>query len=256
MFIVVSFFFCRPLNPGTYNWRLHYADFFRNTKIDADETAVIRFADVGCGFGGLLVKLSPLFPSELSLGKFSHSYPTVCAVFPVFPVSLSFLLWTLARGMEIRDKVSQYVKERCLALRRSHRGLFENISCVRTNSMKHMPHFFRKGQLSKLFFLFPDPHFKTANHRRRIIQHSLLAEYAFTLAVGGLLYLVTDVEELGQWMSDKLGEQKCFERLSVADMETDLVVPILFTGSEEGQKVERNEGKRFLQVFRRIAGPK
>lgn len=226
MFIVVSFFFCRPLNPGTYNWRLHYADFFRNTKIDADETAVIRFADVGCGFGGLLVKLSPLFPSELSL------------------------------GMEIRDKVSQYVKERCLALRRSHRGLFENISCVRTNSMKHMPHFFRKGQLSKLFFLFPDPHFKTANHRRRIIQHSLLAEYAFTLAVGGLLYLVTDVEELGHWMSDKLGEQKCFERLSVADMETDLVVPILFTGSEEGQKVERNEGKRFLQVFRRIAGPK
>ena len=48
----------------------------------------MRFVDVGCGFGGLLVRLSPLFPDQLAL------------------------------GMEIRDKVSQYVKERCVALRR------------------------------------------------------------------------------------------------------------------------------------------
>jgi tRNA (guanine-N7-)-methyltransferase len=62
--------------------------------------------------------------------------------------------------MEIRDKVSQYVKERCVALRREHPGQYENISCIRTNSMKYLPNFFHKGQLSKLFFLFPDPHFK------------------------------------------------------------------------------------------------
>ena len=81
--------------------------------------------------------------------------------------------------MEIRDKVSQYVKGRGVALRREHPGQYENISCIRTNSMKYLPNFFRKGQLTKLFFLFPDPHFKTANHRRRIIQRSLLAEYAY-----------------------------------------------------------------------------
>ena len=45
-----------------------------------------------------------------------------------------------------------------------------------------------------------DPHFKGANHRRRIIQTSLLAEYAYCLAPGGLLYTITDVEELGEWM--------------------------------------------------------
>lgn len=28
----------------------------------------VRFADVGCGFGGLLVKLSPLYPDTLMLG--------------------------------------------------------------------------------------------------------------------------------------------------------------------------------------------
>jgi tRNA (guanine-N7-)-methyltransferase len=98
---------------------------------------------------------------------------------------------TLLVGMEIRDKVSQYVKERCVALRREHPGSYENISCIRTNSMKYLPNFFHKGQLTKLFFLFPDPHFKTANHRRRIIQRSLLTEYAYTLAVGGIMYTIT-----------------------------------------------------------------
>jgi hypothetical protein len=28
----------------------------------------VRFVDVGCGFGGLLVRLSPLFPDTLMLG--------------------------------------------------------------------------------------------------------------------------------------------------------------------------------------------
>ena len=28
----------------------------------------IRFVDVGCGFGGLLVKLAPLYPDTLMLG--------------------------------------------------------------------------------------------------------------------------------------------------------------------------------------------
>lgn len=28
----------------------------------------VEFADVGCGFGGLLVRLSPLYPDKLMLG--------------------------------------------------------------------------------------------------------------------------------------------------------------------------------------------
>ena len=39
----------------------------------------------------------------------------------------------------------------------------------------------RKGQLSKMFFLFPDPHFKKAKHKWRIINETLLAEYAYVL---------------------------------------------------------------------------
>ena len=45
-----------------------------------------------------------------------------------------------------------------------------------------------------------DPHFKAVNHRRRIITAPLLDEYAYCLAAGGMLYTITDVEELGYWM--------------------------------------------------------
>ncbi len=45
-----------------------------------------------------------------------------------------------------------------------------------------------------------DPHFKVANHRRRIINTTLVTEYAYFLAPGGWLYTITDVEDLGNWM--------------------------------------------------------
>ena len=38
-------------------------------------------------------------------------------------------------------------------------------------------------QLSKMFFLYPDPHFKKTKHKWRIISQTLLAEYAYCLRV-------------------------------------------------------------------------
>ncbi|OTF83637.1 tRNA (guanine-N(7)-)-methyltransferase-like protein, partial [Euroglyphus maynei] len=67
--------------------------------------------------------------------------------------------------IEIRQKVSDYVVERIKALRAQNPGQYENISCIRSNAMKYLPNFFRKSQLSKIFFLFPDPHFKKQKHK-------------------------------------------------------------------------------------------
>lgn len=85
-------------------------------------------------------------------------------------------------GMEIRVKVSDYVIDRIAALRSQHPGSFGNVACIRTNAMKYLPNYFHKGQLKKMFFLYPDPHFKKAKHKWRIINKSLLAEYAYVLA--------------------------------------------------------------------------
>ncbi|CAM6081944.1 unnamed protein product [Calypogeia fissa] len=183
----------------------------------------VRFADIGCGFGGLLVKLAVIFPDKLMV------------------------------GMELRDKVSEYVKERIIALRDKHIGQYENISVLRSNAMKYLPNYFEKGQLEKMFFLFPDPHFKEKNHRRRIISQALLAEYAYVLAVGGIVYTITDVQELGEWMKSNLDAHPLFEPLSEEELTKDPVVELLSSATEEGQKVARNNGDTYRAIYRRIA---
>lgn len=60
-------------------------------------------------------------------------------------------------------QVSEYVKERILALRHEQPGAFQNVACARTNAMRYLPNYFAKGQLQKMFFLFPDPHFKVSS---------------------------------------------------------------------------------------------
>ena len=50
-------------------------------------------------------------------------------------------------GMEIRVKVSDYVIDRISALRRHNPHVYQNIACVRTNAMKYLPNYFKKGQV-------------------------------------------------------------------------------------------------------------
>ena len=94
-------------------------------------------------------------------------------------------------GMEIRVKVSDYVIDRIAALRSQYPGEYGNIACIRTNAMKYLPNYFEKGQLKKMFFLYPDPHFKKAKHKWRIINKTLLAEYAYVLAIGVSFFLLS-----------------------------------------------------------------
>ena len=68
-------------------------------------------------------------------------------------------------------------------------------------------------ELSKMFFCFADPHFKKANHRRRIVNTALLTDYAYTLKTGGRIYTVTDFKDLHNWEIVKLTKHPMFERI-------------------------------------------
>ncbi|KAL5699572.1 tRNA (guanine(46)-N(7))-methyltransferase [Ranunculus cassubicifolius] len=212
-----------PLTPSHFDYSLHYPHYFPASDENTEIRKHIQFADIGCGFGGLLISLSTLFPETLMI------------------------------GMEIRDKVTEYVKERILALRETNAGQYQNVSVVRTNSMKYIPNYFEKGTLTKMFFLFPDPHFKEKNHRRRVISPHLLDEYAYTLEIGGIIYTITDVEELGEWMKACLDEHPLYEAISEEELAKDPVVKLLSSATEEGQKVARNGGQTFMAVFRRVS---
>jgi len=54
-------------------------------------------------------------------------------------------------GMEIRNKVEEYVKQRIDALRIKEPGKYNNISVIRMNAMKFLPNFFEKGQVNLTF---------------------------------------------------------------------------------------------------------
>ncbi|XP_037092268.1 tRNA (guanine-N(7)-)-methyltransferase-like [Pollicipes pollicipes] len=212
-----------PVAPDAMDWSPYYPQFFE--KNAEEQLHLVRFADVGCGYGGLLVRLSTMFPDVLML------------------------------GMEIRVKVADYVTDRIKALRVQNPGQYQNVACLRSNAMKHLPNFFRKGQLTKMFFLFPDPHFKKAKHKWRIISPTLLSEYAYALREGGILYTLTDVRDLHDWMVRHLEDHPLFQRLSEQELSEDPVVSQLFDSSEEGQKVTRNSGEKLLAVYRRVPDP-
>jgi tRNA (guanine-N7-)-methyltransferase len=190
-------------------------------------TKEVEVVDIGCGFGGLLVALAPALPDTLLL------------------------------GMEIRTSVAEYVEHRIAALRTQNpdSNLYQNIGCLRANTMKFLPNFFRKGQLSKAFICFPDPHFKHRKHKARIVSTTLNSEYAYVLRPGGIIYTITDVEDLHEWMVRHLEAHPSFERISKEEQEADHCVEIMMMETEEGKKVERNKGQKFVALFRRLGDP-
>jgi tRNA (guanine-N7-)-methyltransferase len=159
--------------------------------------------------------------------------------------------------MEIRTQVTEYVQERIQALRaqNSDTGLYQNAACLRANTMKFLPNFFKKHQLSKIFLCFPDPHFKARKHKARIVSTTLNSEYAYVVRPGGIVYTITDVEALHNWMVHHFDAHSSFERVSEEDQEADECVKIMRVETEEGKKVERNNGQKFVALFRRLEDP-
>jgi tRNA (guanine-N7-)-methyltransferase len=273
-----------PVAPAAVNWRdyYHYAD----SVVDAAAVAAgpPTVLDIGCGFGGLTMRLCRLLPHERIL------------------------------GLEIRTKVTEYVRLRILHARRQHQqeqpqlpdetkrdntveekepAFAFNAAVLRTNSMKYFPNYFARGSLHKIFICFPDPHFKRKNYPRRIVSTRLLSEYAYGLQFSGRLYLITDVSELHQWHVAHCDAHPLFRRLFVSSNTTtteeiilidhddddkdkdtthtnrnkntnttttnvikeedDPCIEAMRTVTEEGQKVARNQGDKYYAVYERIA---
>ena len=160
-------------------------------------------------------------------------------------------------GLEIRAQVTEYVQDRIRALRGIDQGgkAYQNISCLRANTMKFLPNFFRKGQLAKIFICFPDPHFKARKHKARIVSATLNTEYAYVMKPGGIVYTVTDVESLHCWMVEHFDTHPSFERVTEDEQGTDACVTVMKTQTEEGKKVERNNGNKYVALYRRLPDP-
>lgn len=218
--------FLYPICSSKMNWHPFYPKYFdeNGKSIDMEKVKKVEIVDVGCGYGGMLTALSPLFPDSLIL------------------------------GLEIRMKVSSFVHQRIQALR-TNQNTHQNIAVLRTNAMKYMINLFGKGQLKKLFFLYPDPHFKKSKNKWRIISSSLLSEYAYLMAGGAIVYTITDVLEVHEWIKSHFLQHPLFVQLTPEEYSSDPIVPLLGESTEEGQKVTRNNGDKYKAIFKKIEDP-
>ena len=103
---------------------------------------------------------------------------------------------------------------------------------------------------------------------------TLLAEYAFVLRSGGLLYTITDVPDLHTWMVSHLEPFPLFHRLTEDEIDNlglesgegvegvegselsrereRAVMEAVKLKTEEGRKVERNHSGKQWSVWRRV----
>ncbi|KAG2418262.1 hypothetical protein HFD88_001363 [Aspergillus terreus] len=282
-----------PLSPAHMDWASHYPAFenpdpaqtnlggFRKLLKD------VEVVDIGCGFGGLLIGLAPLLPETLIVGmeiriqvldyvntriqalrtqqrhlklKSAGGGSDAAPESPAAPPTPSE-----AASPDSTTPSEQQAPTTLVP------GGFQNISAIRSNTMKFFPNFFGRGQLSKIFICFPDPHFKARKHKMRIISETLNAEYAYALRPGGLLYTITDVEEYHHWILRHFREpeadgavpcddgadgiKELFERVPDEELQQDPCVEVMREATEEGKKVSRNKGNKYVAVFRRKADP-
>lgn len=258
------------------DWHFHFAN-----RVASDGSGPkVEFADIGCGFGGLIFHLAPLFPDTLMVGMeirtsvTQYVYDKVQAlraasrmnlikdaeadVSETIKDSANSTTSTIANeetqqgDEEKEEKTEAQINTMLISKAHQIKGNYDNISALRVNAMKFLPNFFSRGQLSKLFFLHPDPHFKNRKSKNRIISPTLLAEYSYILKPGGILYTITDVEDLHLWMVKHLEAFPLFKKLSEKDLQGDVCVDAVWNATEEGKKVIRNKGEKWFAAFRRI----
>ncbi|PKS12857.1 hypothetical protein jhhlp_000197 [Lomentospora prolificans] len=103
--------------------------------------------------------------------------------------------------------------------------------------------------------LILDPHFKARKHKARIVSATLSSEYAYILRPGGIVYTITDVEDLHHWMIEHFEAHPLFKRVQKEVEDKDSCVHIMKTETEESKKVERNKGPKYVALFERLEDP-
>ena len=97
---------------------------------------------------------------------------------------------TLFAGVEIRRELVTFTNGELA------RGGLPNVRLVFANMSVDMRRLFAAGSVRRFFLNFPDPWFKTRQHKRRVIGPELMQEIHRALAPGGELFVQTDIFDL------------------------------------------------------------
>lgn len=171
------------------------------------------FLDIGCGYGKFIMDLSKKSTENVL-------------------------------GLEIRDKVTEYVKAKIIE------NNLTNCAIIKTNALLFLPNFFKKNSLKKVFVLFPDPHFKKRKQKGRVICRQMISTIEYILNDTGKLYISTDVELLFNDMRNVILESKLFRE--VQNKEEDCLYTMTFKNTDEAFRAGVKTGKTFASIFEKI----
>jgi tRNA (guanine-N7-)-methyltransferase len=101
------------------------------------------------------------------------------------------------------------------------------VFCNANNSLQLLLSSLPPGILQRVTIQFPDPWFKTRHAKRRVVQPELVADLANYLAVGGVVFLQSDMEFLAVEMCDRFAANSAFHRVGTGEWlaENPLLVP-------------------------------
>jgi tRNA (guanine-N7-)-methyltransferase len=93
-------------------------------------------------------------------------------------------------GVEIRRELAEATALEC-----ARRGL-ANVRSVFANMSVDLPRLFAPASVARFHLNFPDPWFKSRQHKRRVMSPALVGELRALLAPGGEVHVATDIFEL------------------------------------------------------------
>lgn len=136
--------------------------------------------DIGCGRGRFLMKMATQFPD-----------------------------WNYL-GLEIREPL---VEEANRLRDESHFTNLHYIFCNVNSSLRVLLASLPGGGLQRVSIQFPDPWFKKRHQKRRVVQPELVGDLAEYLAVGGEVFLQSDVLEVAREMREEFSQHSSFSLL-------------------------------------------
>ena len=177
-------------------------------------------ADVGCAWGGLEIALGQRFPD------------------------------TRVVGFELRQQVAE------TAATRVREAGVPGVAVILCHCEKHLACWLRPEQLDKVIVAFPDPHWKQGDTVRRLhrglLCEAMLAQYAYFMKDGALLYTATDVRGFADAVFPAIDSFPLLQRVPDVEIADDPWLAVILTSTEQAQLIDRHGGDKHWAVYRRV----
>lgn len=147
-------------------------------------------------------------------------------------------------GIELARKYARKAAERV-----AKRSL-SNVRVLPGDAKLFMARHVAPASLDAIHVYFPDPWWKARHRKRRVFAEPLVADFERTLISGGMVHVVTDVEEYFGVITDLMAEHPRFQLLPPPEPSTAETEQDYLTNFERKYRIEGRPIFRSLYQFR------